>query len=94
MTPATFTGYAAQAPVYGSSTIDGNGNAVAAAAALTFTCSGSGSPQTILGWYKWNTASGLLVDAELFSAPIVISTSGQFIVVTPSDYQTEGKTPL
>lgn len=94
LTEATFTGYAETTPVFAVVGNDANNRQVWTAPVQTFTAGAIGGPQTILGYYLFNTATGKLYFFEAFGAPILINTAGQFIDVTPSWYYGDLTPPL
>lgn len=94
ITACTFSGYAPLTPVFSVVGNDGNNRQVWQAPTQTFTHDSGGGSDTVLGYYVWDNATGKLQFWEAFGAPVVISTNGQFISVTPSWYYGDLTPPL
>lgn len=83
-TEATFTGYATVALTSGSWTSTPGNPSTATTAAQTFTASGVPGTENVWGYYYTRTSDGLLRGFEQFDAPLVVTTAGDFVTVTPT----------
>jgi len=71
LTLATFSGYAAATPTWGTIAIDGGGKAAMSATAITFSHSGGGTANTVYGW-AWiddDLTGKKLINATLLASP-------------------------
>lgn len=92
LTLATFSGYAAVTPVFGTPVIDGAGKASMTAAPITFSHNGGVTSNNIYGFAFITNAPGaqkILTIQRLASAPKVMAVSGDTLTITLTlrDYQ-------
>lgn len=83
-TEATFTGYASKTLTAGSWATSGTDPRTATYAQQTFTRTSTGTAQTIYGYTVHKASDGTLAWFEDFTGPVVTSTNGDAIRITPT----------
>jgi len=83
-TEASFSGYTAQGFTPGSWSTMGTNPTMATYPQVTFTRSVTGVAETVYGFYVTRNSDGELVWFEQSPSPIVISTAGDSILITPA----------
>jgi len=78
---ATFTGYAAQTPTFGSASIVSHKGSISDTATRDFVCSTAGTPDVIYGYYVVDAVNNLVLWAERFASPITIAAAGDTISI-------------
>lgn len=81
-TAATFVGYAVVTPAYAAATVAAHVGTTVDAAARNFTCSGTATPNTIYGYYVYDSVAGVSLFAEEFASPQAIANIGDQITLT------------
>lgn len=94
ITPCDFSGYAAQSTTWAAATVDGNQKSTRDGGTYTFTHNAGVTNNTVLGYYVWDDAHGVLLWQESFSAPILMNANGQTIPISPTMYSGDASTPL
>lgn len=85
LTLATFSGYSAVTPSWGSASTDGSGYGSAAAAAAVFAHNGGGTSNNVYGWALVDITGGsekILAAERLASPPKAMTLSGDSITIT------------
>jgi len=94
LTEATFSGYAAQTPVWSVIADSAAGRSKMEAAEMTFQHNGGGVSNVVLGWFLYHNGSSKCWFYEAFGAGMTIDSVGDNIKIKPTIFYGELTAPL